>query len=1313
MPTNNQNDVQLGVGLDATGVERGAAGVVSTMENMAGKAVESARKVGKGADSMAEGFDRAAAKSERATGRFTAMLQRETAAYQAAAEGGKGSAKYMELRAQQLGVNVEAIKPLIAQYEAAKRAADMAAGSMDKIGVSAKQTAAAMRGVPAQFTDIFTSLQGGQAPLTVLLQQGGQLKDMFGGVGNAARALGGYLLSLVNPYTVAAAAAAGLTLAYRAGAGEAQAYQSTLILSGQAAGVTAGQLSTMAAAVRSIGAGSQGRAAEVLNQLAGLGGVAADNLERFTAAALRLESVGGPAAEETAKAFAALAKDPLAASLKLNESTNYLTRSVYEQIKALEAQGRSTEAARLAQESYADAVDSRTPDLLKNLGSIERGWLSIKKAGKEALDGILDIGRGDDLEKAIKRMESDARRLRLSANNQGVAKPGDFWIALTGGKSLADQATEAEQVLAGLRESARLQASQAALAADQARQVKLLADYRKDELSYLPKIQQYQAAVLKTVNEGVAAGEQSEAIQRRVAALREKYFSEPKSGKSESQKALEAEAKASREAATAHEKYFEGLDKGLAAGEKDLQQLRDRYVELVAGKQVLADVVTQQLKQQAVLLEIQAIRILDKNLDVAEYERRQARIAQLRQEIALRQGIATVAAAKESDAAADKAAKDWEAASAKAAKDAAREWERAANQIEQALTDALMRGFENGKTFGANLRDTVVNLFKTMVLRPIVQAVVQPVTNTVAGYLGAGTNVANGSVYGNAAAALVSKAAGSTAMGSQFVAGYQGSTLASGLAGPTTQGATGAMGAGATTGSYAAYAGWAAAIAAGVWKANQDYNDGFNIGGARQVGRDTYGIIGTFEATLADLLKSFGVSDRLASLLSGSTAVAKIIGRAAPQVTEAGITGTLGAGDFTGSAYQNVYERGGLLRRSKSYEVMQALPEEIGRLLDDSAKSVLDKAKEYAAVLGLPATALGSLSKDIKVSLGKDAEANKAAILAALASYGDALVAGWAEALKPLAIYGETTSQTVDRVATSLGTVNDLLKELGLTLLQTNVNGAGAALALADAFGGLDALKQASTSYYEKFYTDAERAAAQTSKVGKALADVGLALPSTRDEFRALVDAADLTTEAGRTQYATLLGVADAFAQITDSGKDLVAAGKGVADYIAELRGAATGGTSLLSARAVYQADLASARNGDVAATGRIVGDAKALVDAVRAAAADPVALARETSRIAAELQSLPATLTWMGQVQTPAQQVSPSSAPQSSDVRTIMPVSGFARAADAPDVVAEKLADLEEALQAGIEAVALNTSKTVKILDRMSVNGQTVGWVA
>ena len=89
--------------------------------------------------------------------------------------------------------------------------------------------------VVAQFTDIFVSLQGGQNPMTVLLQQGGQLKDMFGGVGAAARAMGGYVLGLVNPFTVAGAAAATLGLAYYQGSQEADRYAESIIMTGNAA----------------------------------------------------------------------------------------------------------------------------------------------------------------------------------------------------------------------------------------------------------------------------------------------------------------------------------------------------------------------------------------------------------------------------------------------------------------------------------------------------------------------------------------------------------------------------------------------------------------------------------------------------------------------------------------------------------------------------------------------------------------------------------------------------------------------------------------------------------------------------------------------------------------------------------------------------------------------------------------------------------------------------------------------------------------------------------------------------------------------
>ncbi|MFV3015426.1 phage tail length tape measure family protein, partial [Pseudomonas sp. KHB2.9] len=111
---------------------------------------------------------------------------------------------------------------------------------MNKTGMTAKATSAALRGVPAQFTDIAVSLQGGQAPLTVFLQQGGQLKDMFGGVGPAAKALGGYILGLVNPFTVAAAAIGILGLAYYQGSKEQDAFRLSLVSTGNASGTTTG-----------------------------------------------------------------------------------------------------------------------------------------------------------------------------------------------------------------------------------------------------------------------------------------------------------------------------------------------------------------------------------------------------------------------------------------------------------------------------------------------------------------------------------------------------------------------------------------------------------------------------------------------------------------------------------------------------------------------------------------------------------------------------------------------------------------------------------------------------------------------------------------------------------------------------------------------------------------------------------------------------------------------------------------------------------------------------------------------------------------
>src|SRR3546814_40124 len=113
-----------------------------------------------------------------------------------------------------------------------RQAARAAQAQTESISMSAKQTANALRMLPAQMTDIAVGLTTGQSPFMVMMQQGGQLKDIFGGIGPAARAVGGYIMGLVNPFTLAAAGAGALAFAYYRGSEEADRYNEAILLTG-------------------------------------------------------------------------------------------------------------------------------------------------------------------------------------------------------------------------------------------------------------------------------------------------------------------------------------------------------------------------------------------------------------------------------------------------------------------------------------------------------------------------------------------------------------------------------------------------------------------------------------------------------------------------------------------------------------------------------------------------------------------------------------------------------------------------------------------------------------------------------------------------------------------------------------------------------------------------------------------------------------------------------------------------------------------------------------------------------------------------
>lgn len=379
-----------------------------------------------------------------------------------------------------------------------------AAGRME---VSAKQTQAAMRMLPAQITDIATSLASGMPVWMVAIQQGGQIKDSFGGVGNALRAMAGAVTPAVAGFAALAAGVGMAALAYNQGSAEADAYRRGIVLSGNAAGTTVGQLAEMAGAIAQV-SGTQGAAAAALAQMAGSGAVAAENLQRFSAVAMDLERYVGMPVKAVVGDLEKLADAPLQASIKLNEQYHYLTESVYTHIKALDEQGKKEEAAAAAQRAYIDAFEGRKNELVANLGYIERAWAGVTSAAKWAWDAMLGVGRAATDEQNLAQLRENLARQQERNANLGI-KDGQATANLK------------EEIRLLERKIAMVNAN-AAATAGQAKQVQAVAAWDQVVTANLSK-QAKEALDIQNIREkGLAAGKSAVEIEQQIAAYKAK-----------------------------------------------------------------------------------------------------------------------------------------------------------------------------------------------------------------------------------------------------------------------------------------------------------------------------------------------------------------------------------------------------------------------------------------------------------------------------------------------------------------------------------------------------------------------------------------------------------------------------------------------------------------------------------------------------------------------------------------------------------------------------------------------------------------------
>ena len=180
-----------------------------------------------------------------------------------------------------------------------------------------------------------------------------------------------------------------------------------MISTGHSLGVSSGQLYAQANAVGAV-TGEYSDATAAAQQLAASGKLTANTLSTAISVAVNLAKLTGESIEGTTAKVVEVSKAPSATLAKLNEQYHFLTAAVYEQVRALEDQGKATDAAKAALEAIANVSDQRVKEMESRAGYLEQAWDAVARTLKRVWQGLKDIGRTDS--EAMLRAETAAMR---------------------------------------------------------------------------------------------------------------------------------------------------------------------------------------------------------------------------------------------------------------------------------------------------------------------------------------------------------------------------------------------------------------------------------------------------------------------------------------------------------------------------------------------------------------------------------------------------------------------------------------------------------------------------------------------------------------------------------------------------------------------------------------------------------------------------------------------------------------------------------------------------------------------------------------
>lgn len=1178
---------------------------------MASKVEAEAVKAGKAIDGIGDGADKGAEKFTRAESRMRAAIQKSTRELELL---GKTASQKFEANLEFKGFDRAKFEPFLADLRKAEQATRQVESGLSGMGTAAAMAGRALAaigiGVSArELVKIADASTNVASRLSLVTNSAAELANIQQRLFSVAQASRVSFIDLAGTYTQVARSTKDLGVSQNALLGVIQTISQAVTISGGSAA------SAQAALVQL----SQGFAAgalrgeelnSILEQTPRLAQAIADGLGVSVGKLRELGAAGELTAEKVLGALERSANGVAVEfgkmAVTVEQASTNASNSVLKLVGAFDKLTGTTSTLAGALQSVSGGLDFIARDLEK-LGS--QG--ALREASREVINldeqarrlrtgmasGILGPNAQAELDRIIARLAEAKQRFReLDQQLNGSRDPRDqsgftgrgasyaneaarqakltedankFRLNLAGvpasyvkdmqelirlnkeGKIVGDEYTAAlkKQQDELLKKTGVMKGSAAALNAEQNTYESLIASIRakiaEDRLELEGGLALTESQKLRIkLDQDLAAG------RVKLSSAREKEIRLEIDALAASEAEVAAKRainKANIEAGQTREKYLASLQSGIEKIRADITAQEDATARMGLSKQAIADLDAAKLEMLATDTELQAIKALDRNLDQQTYD-------SLKEQAKLYRDLAAakrVGAAKET-------ALEIEKANEEAAKKAAEDWQRASDDINRSLTDALLRGFESGKGFAKNFVDTMKNLFSTLVLRPIISAIVSPVAGAITGALGlAGTANAGTSALGTVGniASGARLLGGLGAFGGGLSGGFGGLMGSLGLSatGTTLGGALSAgsiaLQSGNILGGLGTFAGALGPIALGIGaltsllgsfkgetRTGGQFGVAFDGSVTNQRRGQTYTIEGQqFDRDFTNGLQT-ALKDGIAYRLEGDPVAQESAIREAVAGTASGINGFLKA---LGSAATLTGFSAGLETSGKGRGGVFAG----GLLSTGQGFGESGKGDNYAGTLY---EAFSTNSPDFKTALENFTLDLKQATIQALQTVSD-IPQSVQKLLKGVDAEGLTEDaankllETINAQIVGVNQFKDALKGMGLdTLAALSFD---AAAGLAEVSGGFDKLLGNLQTYYTNFFTSEEQRANLQRSLAQQLSDLGLQLPdinasNARDQFRALVSAAEKDmSESGRKTYATLLALSGAFASITDAAQ--------------------------------------------------------------------------------------------------------------------------------------------------------------------------------